>query len=73
MSEVRGEAVGEDVLDDWWGHRDIWEVEKISGYSRDAFFGDKIFDSFADCCDEWWFGLSVEEKRGFYVEYGEAA
>jgi len=46
----------------WWGDTDFREMERITGFWQSDFNPEDGYQAFVDACDEWWSGLSEDEK-----------
>lgn len=46
----------------WWGNTDFREMERITGLRQSDFNPEAGYQAFVDACDEWWSGLSADEK-----------
>ncbi|GHV10135.1 hypothetical protein FACS1894162_2790 [Bacteroidia bacterium] len=56
-------------LNKWWGNTDFRQMERITK-TKDYWFSEEDGNQeFVDFCDNWWKGLSKEDKKDVYGEY----
>ena len=58
-------------INEWWRHNDVWDRQQASGILLENFDGETAI--YLQVTDDWWDGLSVEEKFNVYREFFEEA
>ena len=56
-------------IESWWRHNGIWDREQASGILYEDYDGE--VQIYLDSTDEWWDGLTDDEKRAIYKEFFE--
>ena len=56
----------EKELKEWWGKTDFREMEKVTRFMQIDFNPEDGYQDFVDACDNWWEGLSKEDKQDVY-------
>ena len=58
------------IIESWWRHNGIWDREQASGFEFEYYDGQSEQD-YLEYTDEWWDGLTDEEKLQVYNEFFE--
>lgn len=56
-------------INEWWRHNGVWDRQQASGILLENFDGETAI--YLQVTDDWWDGLSVEEKFNVYREFFE--
>lgn len=59
------------IIEDWWRHNGIWDREQASGILVENYDGETEF--YLESTDDWWDGLTDEEKLEVYNEFFDEA
>ena len=57
------------IIESWWRHNGIWDREQASGILVENFDGET--EIYLDTTDDWWDGLTDEQKRQVYDDFFE--
>jgi hypothetical protein len=56
-------------IESWWRHNGVWDREQASGILYEDYDGETQI--YLDSTDEWWDGLTDDEKRAVYEQFFE--
>lgn len=57
------------LIESWWRHNGVWDREQASGILYEDYDGET--EIYLDTTDEWWDGLTDDEKRTVYEHFFE--
>jgi hypothetical protein len=55
------------IVESWWRHNGIWDREQASGILVENYDGETQL--YLDATDDWWDGLTNEQKLEAYNEF----
>lgn len=55
------------IIEDWWRHNGIWDREQASGILVENYDGET--DLYLEATDEWWDGLTPDQKKEVYEDF----
>ena len=55
------------IIEDWWRHNGIWDREQASGILVENYDGET--DLYLEATDEWWDGLTADQKKEVYEDF----
>lgn len=55
------------IIESWWRHNGIWDREQASGILVENYDGET--EIYLDSTDDWWDGLTDEQKCQVYEDF----